>query len=106
MKTTIILALVGAILVSCVTASNMLDRVNVDNYLKNPKLIEYHIRCLVYDGPCDKIGQEIKRLLPMVGRQCRGCTEDQKAKLGKIIGFWQKNYPQAWSDMLKKIRHH
>jgi hypothetical protein len=102
----VFLVVFASILLQYVSADNMLDRVNVDNYLKNPKVVEFHIRCLVYNGPCDKIGSEIKRLLPMVGRQCRGCTDDQKAKLGKIIGYWQKNYPQAWQDMLKKMRNY
>lgn len=38
------------------------ERINVDTYLQNRRLVEYHVSCLVYNGPCDKIGNEIKRM--------------------------------------------
>jgi len=36
---------------------------DVDRYLQNKNVVEYLIRCVVYNGPCDQIGQEIKREL-------------------------------------------
>ena len=82
--------------------SPILEKVDVENIIGNPKAVEYHINCVIYNGPCDKIGAEVKRLLPEVGFQCSGCTPEQKLKLDRIEHHVQQNYPQAWTDMEKR----
>ncbi|OXA62116.1 ejaculatory bulb-specific protein 3 [Folsomia candida] len=94
-----------------VVTSEILERINVDTYLQNRRLVEYHVSCLVYNGPCDKIGNEIKRLFNsfrysgISTTECRVCSEEQKRRLSKIAQHWQSHYPQAWRDLNTAMRN-
>ncbi|OXA49240.1 ejaculatory bulb-specific protein 3 [Folsomia candida] len=91
--------------------SEILERINVDTYLQNRRLVEYHINCLLYSGPCDKIGNEIKRLFNslryagITTTECRVCNPDQQRRLAKVARHWQTNYPKAWRDLNEAMRN-
>jgi len=37
--------------------SVMLDRVNIDTYLKNTRAVKQQIKCVLHDGQCDAVGK-------------------------------------------------
>jgi len=38
-----------------------LENIQIGPYINNPRLFNIQTRCLLYDGPCDIIGQFLKR---------------------------------------------
>jgi hypothetical protein len=38
-----------------------LENVTLDTYIRNPRLFNIQVQCLIYDGPCDIVGRFLKR---------------------------------------------
>lgn len=36
--------------------TSLLDRINIDNYLKNERAVRQQIKCILRNGPCDSVG--------------------------------------------------
>jgi hypothetical protein len=80
------------------------QNVNIENYLRNPKAVQFQLKCVLYDGPCDTIGKYLKRNIPVWLRtQCTNCNEDQKKQAGKLINFFQTSYTKEWNDAVAKF---
>jgi hypothetical protein len=80
------------------------QNINIEQYLRNAKAVQFQLKCVIYEGPCDSIGKYLKRNIPIWLRtQCRNCNEDQKKQAGKLINFFQESYPKEWDDAVKKF---
>jgi len=78
---------------------------NIETYLKNPRAVQFQIKCLVYNGPCDRIGQHLKANVPVwLNTQCRNCNAAQKQQASKLITYFQTNYPKEWNDAVRKYK--
>ena len=42
-------------------SESLMDKIDVDSYLKNQKALKLQIQCVVHDGPCDFVGRWLKR---------------------------------------------
>jgi len=81
------------------------QNINIENYLKNPRAVQFQLKCVVYDGPCDRIGKYLKVSIPeLLTNQCRNCQPDQKKQTGRLVAFLQQNYPKEWDDAIKKFQ--
>ena len=73
------------------------EGVDVDNILKNEKLISKHIKCVRDEGRCDSNGKSLKTLLPrIINENCAGCSDEQIANSNKVIDWMKVHHPQDW----------
>jgi len=81
------------------------QNIDFENYLKNPRAVQFQLKCVIYNGPCDTIGKYLKSNLPnWLSTQCKNCNEMQKKQAAKAISFFQANYPKEWNDAVHKYR--
>nr|XP_022911089.1 uncharacterized protein LOC111422104 [Onthophagus taurus] len=65
--------------------------------------IEKQLLCALDRSPCDRMGNQIKAILPeIIGNKCRNCSPTQLTYATNIAGFIQQRYPQAWGALLQK----
>jgi len=80
------------------------QNINIENYLRNAKAVQFQLKCVVHDGPCDTIGKFLKKNIPTWLRtQCENCNDESKKLAGKLITFFQENYPKDWDDAVTKF---
>lgn len=81
------------------------QNINIENYLKNPRAVQFQLKCVIYDGPCDRIGKYLKVSIPeLLTNQCRNCQPEQRKQTGRLVAFLQQNYPKEWDDAIKKFQ--
>jgi len=79
------------------------QNINFEQYLRNERAMNFQLKCIIYNGPCDTIGKFIKRNIPIYLKTvCKNCEEEQKKLAGKFIVFLQQNYPKEFDDALAK----
>jgi len=95
----------GSIRVPRQTIPREFQNINIENYLKNPRAVAFQLKCVIYNGPCDRIGKYLKITIPeLLTNQCRNCNPDQKKQAGRLVAFIQQNYPKEWDDAVKKFQ--
>jgi hypothetical protein len=60
MKSTVVVLVVLAALAAIVSAQLALENVDVDNVLKNEKLVKRYIDCTLERGRCEQNGRDLK----------------------------------------------
>lgn len=81
------------------------QNINIENYLKNPRAVQFQLKCVIYNGPCDRIGKYLKITIPeLLTNQCRNCNPDQRKQAGRLVAYIQQNYPKEWDDAVKKFQ--
>lgn len=81
------------------------QNINFEKYLENPRAVQFQLKCVIYNGPCDSIGKYLKSNFPnWLKTQCKNCSPSQKKQAGKAIEFFQTQYPVEWNDAVKKYR--
>jgi len=116
MKTTLVLLVLAAVAVNYSSAAS-LDRnkrqlvpsefrnINIENYLKNQRAVLLQLKCIIYDGPCDRIGKYLKVTIPdLITGTCAHCTPSDRQTAGKLVAHIQKNFPKEWHDAVKKFQ--
>jgi len=95
----------GSIRVARQAIPREFQNVNIENYLKNPRAVAFQLKCVIYNGPCDRIGKYLKITIPeLLTNQCRNCNPDQRKSAGRLVAFLQQNYPKEWDDAVKKFQ--
>lgn len=95
----------GSIRVARQTIPREFQNINIENYLKNPRAVQFQLKCVIYGGPCDRIGKYLKITIPeLLTNQCRNCNPDQRKQAGRLVAFIQQNYPKEWDDAVKKFQ--
>jgi hypothetical protein len=81
------------------------QNINIENYLKNERAVAFQLKCIVYDGPCDRIGKYLKITIPeLLTNQCRNCDPEQRMRAGRLVAHIQQNFPKEWEDAVKKFQ--
>ncbi|CAG7722553.1 unnamed protein product [Allacma fusca] len=81
-----------------------LDSINVDHYLKNERLMNLQIKCVLYNGPCDVVGRWVKpRVAASFYGQCPLCTPKQELDVQKIIAYMQEKRPEEYKLAVSKF---
>eukprot|EP00096_Caligus_rogercresseyi_P005542 TRINITY_DN2128_c0_g1_i1.p1 TRINITY_DN2128_c0_g1~~TRINITY_DN2128_c0_g1_i1.p1 ORF type:complete len:311 (+),score=73.29 TRINITY_DN2128_c0_g1_i1:238-1170(+) len=84
--------------ISCFT-----EDVAADYRLSDKNYMQAQIKCVLNEGPCDKVGGAIKRLAPEIfrGRCPHPCNPCKKKQIQKIMARVSKEYPYEWTQMIK-----
>ncbi|EFX63705.1 hypothetical protein DAPPUDRAFT_267893 [Daphnia pulex] len=107
MKSTVVVLVVLASLAATVSAqaSMALENVDVDNVLKNEKLVKRYIDCTLERGRCEQNGRDLKVMIPRVLNEgCSGCTPKQVENSNRIINFMKTNHPGDWAAIETKYK--
>ncbi|CAH1393650.1 unnamed protein product [Nezara viridula] len=60
------------------------DTIDIDQILKNDRILKKYIDCLMDRGKCSPDAQELKKVLPeAMQTECAKCTDAQKRLAGK-----------------------
>lgn len=79
--------------------------INIENYLKNDRAVQFQLKCIVYDGPCDRIGKYLKVTIPeLLTNQCQNCEPAQRQRAGRLVQHIQQKFPKEWSDAVQKFQ--
>lgn len=99
------------------------DNVDVDNILKNDRILNNYIKCILEKGPCTKEGRELKskfykklKLWPKIYKffiisetlpdailsDCNKCSETQRSNTNKVINFLRERKPREWTELTDK----
>jgi hypothetical protein len=107
MKTTLALVLCLALAAVCSAQekyTTKFDNVDVDQILRNERLLKPYINCLLKDTNCTPDARELKRVLPdALTTNCVKCSDKQRAGAEKVITFLAKNKPDTWTAILAKF---
>ena len=84
----ILLALVASSLAQQVSESSRqaLENVDVDNILKNDKLVQRHISCVLNEGRCDSNGKDLK------GNNIINCNSKMLNVNWKLLFFFKQKF--------------
>lgn len=86
------------------TYTTKYDNVDIEEILKNDRLLEGYFKCLMDKGKCTPDGAELKKVLPdALKNKCSLCSEKQKAGSEKIIPYLIENKPEMWNDLEAKF---
>ncbi|XP_014215650.1 ejaculatory bulb-specific protein 3-like [Copidosoma floridanum] len=104
MRNTVAVILVFGIVAYAVDAyMTKFDNINVDQILRNERLLNPYIDCLLRDVKCTAEGKELKRLLPEVfTTNCLKCNDKQKTDAEKVVSYLAKSKPQVLNEVLKR----
>ncbi|CAG7720238.1 unnamed protein product [Allacma fusca] len=115
MKSTLIFLVLAAVAVNFSNSASMRVRrqlvppefsnINIDQYLKNQRSVLFQLKCIVYDGPCDRIGKYLKVTIPdLIQGTCSHCSPADRRTAGRLVAHIQKNFPKEWHDAVKKFQ--
>jgi len=81
------------------------QNINIENYLKNERAVRFQLKCIIDDGPCDRIGKYLKVTIPeLLVNQCANCDMAQRERAGKLVSHIQQNFPEEWERAVKKFQ--
>ncbi|KAG8330685.1 ejaculatory bulb-specific protein 3-like [Homalodisca vitripennis] len=79
------------------------DNINLDQVLRNDRLLNNYFRCLMDQGSCTPDGDELKsHIRDALETACSKCSEKQRAGTEKVVRFLIKNKPTEFADLEKK----
>ncbi|XP_067004745.2 ejaculatory bulb-specific protein 3 [Anabrus simplex] len=81
------------------------DTVDVDQILRNDRLFNKYVSCLLSDTDtdCTEDGKELKKAIPdALKTECSKCTEKQVKSSEKVIRHLIDNKPDVWAKLEAK----
>ncbi|XP_019866900.1 ejaculatory bulb-specific protein 3-like [Aethina tumida] len=80
------------------------DNIDLDQILKNDRLLNNYIDCVLEKGSCTPDGSELKRVLPdALENDCAKCSEKQREGSKKVIRHLIQHKRQAWIELEAKF---
>ena len=72
------------------------DNIDLDEIIKNDRLMKNYVNCLLDKGNCSPDGAELKKVLPdALKSECSKCSEKQREGSKKIINHLIDNKPEC-----------
>ncbi|CAH0550185.1 unnamed protein product [Brassicogethes aeneus] len=79
------------------------DNVDVDKILKNDRVLNNYIKCMMDEGPCTSEGRELKKTLPdALNSGCTKCSPKQKEATEKVVKHLMNKKSRDWERLSKK----
>jgi len=80
------------------------QNINIDNYLKNERAVKFQLKCILDNGPCDRIGKYMKKTIPeSLTNKCDGCDEATIKIAKRLAMHINEKFPVEWERLLKKF---
>nr|AWC68034.1 chemosensory protein 15 [Matsumurasca onukii] len=79
------------------------DGVDVDNILRNDRLLTSYFNCVMEVGKCSPDGTELKKRIPeALENECAKCTEKQKEGAQKVLKHLYEKKPDMFQQLEAK----
>nr|UYB94431.1 chemosensory protein 7 [Lytta caraganae] len=79
------------------------QNIDIDAVLKNQRLFNNYVDCLLDRKPCTSNGRQLKEQIPSaLENNCKNCNPKQRENIEKAIGFLIKNKPDIWKQLQRK----
>ncbi|KAI4489898.1 hypothetical protein M0804_004080 [Polistes exclamans] len=100
----ILLALLVTVVYAADKYPSKYDDFDVDKILRNDRVLNNYIRCILGEGSCTSEGREIKKILPdALSTNCIKCTQKQKDIIGKVRNHLKARRPKDWDRLIAKF---
>ncbi|XP_018563014.1 ejaculatory bulb-specific protein 3-like [Anoplophora glabripennis] len=100
MKVVLLLAALCAFAYARPEYTTKYDNIDLDEILRNERLLKSYFQCLEGTKSCTKDGQELKDILPdALKTKCSQCNENQKRGAEKVIRHLIDNKPDWWKKL-------
>uniref|UniRef100_A0A1D1YN26 Ejaculatory bulb-specific protein 3 n=1 Tax=Anthurium amnicola TaxID=1678845 RepID=A0A1D1YN26_9ARAE len=81
-----------------------LDSVDVDAVLKNKRLFDNYVKCIMDKAPCSVEGTELKQRLPKdLQSKCADCTPNDKTRARKVVTYLKNERKDVWEGFKAKF---
>ncbi|XP_026740477.1 ejaculatory bulb-specific protein 3-like [Trichoplusia ni] len=95
-----------AISLCCVQAqlySTKYDNINLDEVLRNRRLLNGYMKCTLDQGPCTAEGKELKYYISDgLKTGCAKCSDPQRKGIKKVMNHLIKHEPRFWQQAVDK----
>ncbi|KAK9877401.1 hypothetical protein WA026_018517 [Henosepilachna vigintioctopunctata] len=82
--------------------SSKYNKIDVQEIMKNERLLNAFLKCLIEGKGCTPEAEELKKILPdAVKTGCAKCTDEHKAAAKKFVSFLMKEKPQMWEKLVQ-----
>ncbi|KAJ3648849.1 hypothetical protein Zmor_020620 [Zophobas morio] len=79
------------------------DNIDVDEILKNDRLLKNYANCVLEKGSCTPEGERLKKAIPeALQNECAKCNDDVRQKARKIIHQIIEKHPDLWKQLEAK----
>ncbi|XP_044264422.1 ejaculatory bulb-specific protein 3-like [Tribolium madens] len=79
------------------------DNIDLENVVKNERLLKNYVYCLLEKGRCSPDGLELKKNMPdAIETDCSKCSEKQKEGSDFIMRYLIDNKPDYWKALEAK----
>ncbi|XP_070495473.1 ejaculatory bulb-specific protein 3-like [Chironomus tepperi] len=101
MKIVLILCIVSLTLVNA--QLSRLANFDINTLLKNDRILNNYMKCLLDKGPCTNDGRDLKKHLPeALQTTCGQCSLKQKKDTKKLINHLETKKPQIFGEVRAK----
>ncbi|CAB3234968.1 unnamed protein product [Arctia plantaginis] len=107
MKCIIILCLFGLAAVAYArpngTYTDKYDSINLDEILKNRRLLIPYVKCILDEGKCTPEGKELKsHIREGLEEDCAKCTPTQRSGTRRVLAHLINHEPEYWTQLKAK----
>nr|AUF72997.1 chemosensory protein [Anoplophora chinensis] len=103
MKVVLFLTVIFVIGCLCQKYTTKFDNVDLDNILKNERLLRNYMNCLLDKGKCSSDAVELKKVIPeALENECEKCSEKHRDGVKKVIKYLVENKRDYWNELLAK----
>ena len=80
-----------------------LENFDVDVLLKNDRILNNYMKCILDKGPCTTEARDLKKHLPeALDTICSQCSDKQKKATKKLINHLETKKPQLFKEVKAK----
>ncbi|XP_044263394.1 ejaculatory bulb-specific protein 3-like [Tribolium madens] len=79
------------------------DNIDIDDILKNDRLLTNYVNCLLDKGRCTPEGKKLKSTIPdALNSDCAKCNEKVKESVKKVLHHLIDKKPDMWNKLEAK----
>nr|AWW17225.1 chemosensory protein 1 [Riptortus pedestris] len=103
MKIVLSVLLMACIAVAVQAYTTKYDNIDLDEILKNDRLLNKYFECVMERGKCTEDGKALKEAIPdALQTDCSKCTEKQKSGTAKVIKFLVEHKKAMFDELSAK----
>lgn len=103
MKSVLLFCIISVALVAVNAQFSRLANFDVNMLLKNDRILNNYMKCILDKGPCTNEGRDLKNHLPeALDTTCGQCSTKQKKDTKQLINHLETKKPQLYNDVRAK----
>jgi len=103
MKSVLLFCIISLVLVAVNAQLSRLANFDIDVLLKNDRILNNYMKCILDKGPCTNDGRDLKRHLPeALDTTCGQCSHKQKKDTKRLINHLETKKRQIFTEVQAK----